>query len=295
MIYQILSLLFFSIGNYLRLALEYFSANNVRIKTWLEYLIGNILSYAVIQMTKHIKHVRYDVGFALYQNQYMMLTKAELSGTPNRLEKNFEIKIFAKCVSEGGNTPSVQSTFSSIWMFAFGEYRIYQEHKNHLRSSKVINDLGYSSISAMYSASIVFLLLDDSLEAFLFCSKIADNAIPPSMTAVFYILLNIGSYRMIRNWHIKMLAALHFITSSGTNNGIALPKKEIIHANIIKKCKTEKLEVEVMEDFARMWFSLNGKTSLFLSKLRMHFFIHICSIAKSLDVDQQHEYKVKIV
>ena len=92
-----------------------------------------------------------------------------------------------------------------------------------------------------------------------------------------------------------MLAALHLITINVTNNGIALPKKEIIHANIIKKCKTEKLEVEVMEDFARMWYSLNGKTSMFLSKLRMHFFIHICSIAKSLDVERQHEYKVKIV
>ena len=294
MIYWFLSFILSCIGNYLQQAFNHFLQTRVKFKTRFQICAGKILTYFAVFMSRYL-NIWAEDGFSMFKNQYIMLGRTELSGTTSKFEKKFEVRMFLKCVSDGGNAPFIRNIFSSMWMLSFGEYHNYRTFKNILMSTEIIKQLGYTSLSAMYSASIVFLLVDDSGEAYAFSKEIEDNKIPPSMSAVFYILQQNGTYRMIKNWDIKMLAAMHVITSMLTNKTLERTKKDTTFQNIAQKSKDEDLDINILEEFARMWISLDGKTNLFLSSLRLQFFIHFCSVAKYLDMDQQKQYKEKIV
>lgn len=291
-LYFILSL----IRNYLQQALSNILQRIFIIKTHFQSCAGKILEYVVdVLLTKSLNISPTELMLN-YNNQLIMLGRAELSGTTdNQKWKTLEVKMLTKCVSEGGNVPFIRNIFSSMWMLSFGEYHNYNTFKKILNQSKIIKQLGYTSLSAMYSGSIAFLLLDNSREAFAFSKKIEENKLPPSMSAVFYILLQNGSKRMIKNWDIKVLAAMHAITSMITSKTLKKVENETNSQNIIRKSKDEDVDADILNEFARIWISLDQKTSLFLSSLRFQFFIHFCSVAKYLDMDQHKEYKKKIV
>ena len=255
---------------------------------------GKVLTYIVVMMAKYLK-LHPEDSFSMYKIQYSMLGKTKLSGTARQLDKNIDVEMLSQCVSGGGKAQSIRNLFTSIWMLTFGEYETYRTFKNLLTPIPIIKKLGYTSLSALYSASLVFLLVDDCSVAFEFSKQIEENKTAPSMTAVFYMLLMNGTCQMVKNWNLKMCAALYLITSTLKQEALMEKSKAIDLNSTIKKGSDGKINSKVLEEFARIWNALHGKINLLLPGSRLQFYIHSCLVSKTLNKSQQKEYKQKIV
>ena len=294
MMLNLIVLLISSLFDCIKFVSSYLQQHYVETKVKFQVNAGKLLTYAAVIVGKYFNIYQLDAS-SMYQNQYIMLGKTELTGTTIRLKRNWEIKIFNQFVSEGGNAIFIRNIFAYVWMFSFGEYHSYETFKSILKPTPIIYKLGYSSLSAMYSASLVFLLVDDSSEAFGFCKQIEENKIPPSMSVVFYILLQNGTYRMIKNWNLKICAAMQLITSVMTEDTKMKTKEEANFSNIIQKSRNENIDPENLQEFGKILTALDGKSQFFLSNFRIKFFRYFCSVAKILSKKQQNEYKEKIV
>ena len=87
------------------------------------------------------------------------------------------------------------------------------------------------------------------------------------MTAVFYMLLMNGTCQMIKNWNLKMCAALYVITSTLKKEAFGENRNEIDFDATTKKYMGEKKDSRILEEFAKIWNALDGKIDLLLPGL----------------------------
>ena len=278
----------------LLLLIEYLRRKGIKIISCLHDYAGKFLTYVVVVIAKYLK-LHPEDSFSMYKIQYSMLGKTKLSGTAKQLEKNIDVEMLSQCCSEGGKARPIRNLFTSIWMLTFGEHNTYRTFINSLTPIPIIKKLGYTSLSAMYSASLVFLLVDDCSVAFEFSKQIEENKTPPSMTAVFYMLLMNGTCQMIKNWNLKMCAALYLITSTLKKEALVKKRKAIDLDSTAKKGTDGMMKSKILEEFARIWNALDGNINLLLPGSRLQFYIHSCVVSKTLNKCQQKDYKQKIV
>ena len=198
---------------------------------------------------------------------YMTLTHCLISGPRQNLKTEFKVTLFTKIVLAEMyfNVELVREIFALLWTFQTGVILTYFEMKDFVSTSTTISNSGFKSISSFYSASLVFLLLDDPKVAYDFCKEVEVKKRPPSMTIVFYMLLQNGSKKMIRNWDLKALSALKLITSFFISKN---SQNKVNNNEILEKRDIKVLDIELLEEFSKMCELIEGKESNILSSLR---------------------------
>ena len=226
---------------------------------------------------------------------YTILSLEKISG-PVKPQKNLiAIELIAKCFSNKNRSSVdlVREIFSLLWTFRTGYTLSYFDMKRIVQSSNNIKRCGFESLSKGYAASLAFLLLDDPKIAYLYCKEIESQKLPPSMTIVFWLLLQNGRRQMIRNWDVKALTALQVITS------LLIEKQrvseEIDLEAILSKKNTLVLDIKIVSEFYRTCTAIEGQESTILCNLRLELYKHIYCVTTRLEISQMQEYKEAII
>ena len=268
-------------------------------KSMLKFL-GKLFGWLVRYTLKIVKDLLalYELErFHTWLTWYTILLGTRISGPIKQVNTNIEVTLITKCTANDSSTSValIRELFTLLWTFETGINLPYFNLKKIVSADNVINKLGFQSISATYSASLAFLLLDEPKVAYGFCKYIESQFEPPSMTVACYILLQNGSKKMVRNWDIKVLAAMKSINSLLINEHVGREIKIDDMSKIRNIGERTTLDAELFENFAKACNAIEGKFSSILPSLRLEFYKHICKVCRHLSTSQINEYKSIIV